>query len=233
MKKFLVEAFFDLEGFAHRELFAECEYVWEALLHLEAYLERVELGNIECSIPEGAYLLHPELISIGEGTVVEPGSFIRGPCIIGKNCEVRHGAYIRGNVITGDGCILGHDSELKNSILLNEVCAAHFNYVGDSILGNRVNLGAGVKLANLRLDHQCVLIDDGGQKIPTKLCKLGAIVGDGAQFGCNAVANPGSLMGKGAFCHPCVTTQGYVPPKAKVRTTQKMVIQDYVDRSYF
>ncbi|NGX36921.1 MAG: Bifunctional protein GlmU [Chlamydiae bacterium] len=233
MEKFLLHNFFDLEQFAHTEAFEGCQYVWEALANLEAFFDRAELGKIECTVPEGVHLIHPELISIGKGTVLEPGAFIQGPCIIGRDCEVRHGAYIRGHVLTGDRCILGHGSEIKSSLLLDDVYAAHFNYVGDSILGNRVNVGAGVKLANLRLDHQNIQISYQGQKIQTNLRKLGAIIGDGAQLGCNAVANPGTLIGKSAICHPCITVGGYIPPQAKVRSTQKMVIQDYVDRSCF
>lgn len=233
MKNFLVESFFDLETFAQSRIFEECQYAWEALGALEAFFESADLGTIECPIPEGAILVHPELISIGEGTVIEPGTFIQGPCIIGRECEVRHGAYIRGHLLAGDRCIVGHTSELKRSILLDDVCAAHFNYVGDSILGNRVNLGAGVKLANLRLDHQEVQLDYQGKKVSTGLKKLGALLGDGVQIGCNAVTNPGTLIGKGAFCHPCIAVQGVVPPRAKVRSTHKTVVQEYVDRSCF
>lgn len=229
MEKFLLNAFFDIENFDFQEAFEGCTYAWDALGKLDQFLERADLGQINCPIPEGAYLVHPELIAIGEGTVIEPGAFIRGPCMIGKGCEVRHGAYIRGDVLIGDGCVIGHDTEVKRSILLDEVCVAHFNYVGDSILGNRVNLGAGVKLANLRLDQSTIQIEG----LSTNLKKLGAIVGDGSQFGCNAVANPGTVMGPGAFCHPCAVIRGYIPPKAAVKSTQKMVIQEYVDRSCF
>ncbi|NGX47215.1 MAG: Bifunctional protein GlmU [Chlamydiae bacterium] len=233
MEKFLLDQFFNLKDFALAQVFEECQYAWCALARLEEFFAHVELGKIECEIPKGAVLVDPEKISIGKGTIVEPGAFIRGPCVIGENCEVRHGAYIRGFVLAGNGCIIGNSTEVKSSILLDGVCIAHFNYVGDSILGNRVNLGAGVKLANLRLDNQTIQISDAGQKISTNLKKLGAIIGDDAQFGCNAVTNPGTVVGKGVFCHPCMTIGGYIPPNAKVRSTQKMVIQDYVDRSCF
>lgn len=233
MEKFLIDNFFDLSQFPHQQVFASCNYAWEALAQLNQYLENQVLGKIECTIPEGVFLVNPEKISIGKGTIIEPGAFIKGPCIIGQDCEIRHGAYIRGGVLTGDRCLIGHSTEIKTSILLGDVCAAHFNYVGDSILGNRVNLGAGVKLANLRLDHQNIQIDDLGQKVSTNLKKMGAILGDGVQFGCNAVTNPGTVFGKGAFCYPCVTVSGYISPQSKVRSTQKTVIQDYVDRSCF
>jgi len=233
MEKFLIDHYFDLQHYPHSQLFADCTYVWEPLAQLEIFFSTVKLGRIECPIPAGVHLIHPEKISIGKGTILEPGAFIQGPCIIGQNCEVRHGAYIRGYVVAGDYCLIGHASELKNSILLNQVCAAHFNYVGDSILGNRVNLGAGVKLANLRLDHQTVQIAVQKQKVPTNLKKMGAILGDGTQLGCNAVTNPGTVMGKEVFCHPCVTVNGYVPEMAQVKSTHKTVIQEYVDRCCF
>jgi len=233
MKKFLIDNFFDLSHYSHSEVFEGCQYAWEGLAQLKNFFNKQKLGKIECSLPKEVYLVNPETISIGKGTIIEPGVFIQGPCLIGENCEIRHGAYIRGFALVGDRCLIGHCSELKFSILLDDVCASHFNYVGDSILGNRVNLGAGVKLANLRLDNQNVQIVDQGKKIPTNLKKMGAILGDGVQLGCNTVANPGTVVGKGAFCHPCITVNGYIPPQAKVRSTQKMVIQDYVDRSCF
>lgn len=233
MEKFLINEFFELNKFPFSEIFQGCIYAWEALAHLENFIARFERKKISCEIPEGVVLIHPEKISIGKGTVVEPGAYIKGPCIIGENCEVRHGAYLRGFVVAGDECILGNSTEIKSSILLNGVCAAHFNYVGDSILGNRVNLGAGVKLANLRLDQQNIQVCDGSKRIATNLKKLGAIIGDEAQLGCNTVTNPGTIIGKGAVCHPCITVGGCIPPQARVRSTQKMVIQDYVDRSHF
>lgn len=225
MEKFLIDEFFDLSKTEHKPLFSQGRYAWDPLGNLVAYLASASLGKISCPIPEGVILVHPELISIGSGTIIEPGAFIKGPCIIGKDCEIRNGAYIRGHVVTGDRCIIGHCTEVKASIFLDEACAAHFNYIGDSILGNRVNVGAGVKLANLRLDRQFVDVTHLGQKISTGLKKLGAILGDGAQMGCNSVANPGTLIGKGAFCHPCITIRGYIPPHAKVKSTGEIICQ--------
>jgi NDP-sugar pyrophosphorylase family protein len=192
MEKILLDNLFNRNSYSHSKLFEGCSYPWEAFSKLAQYLKSQNLGKIECSVPEGVYLINPELISIGKGTVIEPGSFIQGPCIIGRDCQIRFGAYIRGYVVTGDRCVIGHATEMKGSILLDDVHAAHFNYVGDSILGNRVNLGAGAKLANLRFDHQEVRIGD----ISTGLKKLGAILGDETQLGCNVVTNPGTVMSK-------------------------------------
>lgn len=219
------EFFFLLSAYAHAELFSDCEHVWLALKKLPRYLAGAVLGNIEVEIPAGVYLEKPELISIGKGTKIEPGAFIRGPCIIGKDCVVRHGAYIRGDFITGDKCIIGHATEVKSSIFLNEVHAAHFAYVGDSILGNRVNLGAGTKCANLKLDNSPVAIHlEGKPKIATGMRKLGAIIGDDSQLGCNSVTNPGTLLGQKVFCYPCLNIGGVIPSYRVVKSSEKLNI---------
>lgn len=206
----LPEVFFSFETFAHRAIFEKVEAVWEVLPKIDSYLRAQPLGKIEVDIPSSVHLVHPELISIGSGTVVEPGAFIRGPCIIGQDCQVRYGAYVRGGVITGDRCVIGHTTEVKNSLFLDDVSAAHFNYVGDSILGNGVNLGAGVKLANFRLDHAPIFVTMLERRFPTSLKKLGAIVGDHSQLGCNCVVNPGSVLGRDVQSYPCLTIYGYV-----------------------
>jgi UDP-N-acetylglucosamine diphosphorylase / glucose-1-phosphate thymidylyltransferase / UDP-N-acetylgalactosamine diphosphorylase / glucosamine-1-phosphate N-acetyltransferase / galactosamine-1-phosphate N-acetyltransferase len=217
IKDLSIEAFFSLSDFAHAKLFSECFYPWEVLHLLENYLNAQELGKIEVEVPSTVHLINPSTISIGKGTLIEPGAYIEGPCIIGPDCTIRHGAYIRGHLITGKGCVIGHDTEVKHSIFLDGVCAAHFNYVGDCILGNGVNLGAGVKCANLRLDHGLISIHFEGEKRPTNLKKLGVIAGDGVQMGCNAVTNPGTLLGKETFCYPCLNIGGYIPPKTTIR----------------
>lgn len=219
MKELSSEEYFSLQQYAHRELFHGITYAWEPLLALSAYLEKQKLGKIEIEVPKNVYLVNPELISIGAGTVIEPGAYIQGPVIIGPKNTIRHGAYIRGNVITGEGCVIGHTTEVKHSIFLDRALAPHFNYVGDSILGNDVNLGAGVKLANFKLDHKDVDLIFQGQKIFTKLRKFGAILGDGVQIGCNAVTNPGTLIGKGAFCYPCTNIRGVLLPKSIYKGT--------------
>lgn len=189
---FSPDRFFDLAKFSHAKLFDGIENVWQALEALESYFSSLSLGTIEGEVSEKVYLINPELISIGQGSIVEPGAYISGPCVIGKNCQVRHAAYIRGGVILGDGAVIGHATEVKNSILLDEAKAAHFAYLGDTILGVGVNLGAGVKCANLRFDRK-----------PIHGCnKLGLIAGDGAQLGCNAVTNPGTFLEKGAIVMP-------------------------------
>ncbi len=207
-----VEDFFFLDSFAHRSLWKKGEAVWFPLIHLNEYLNEKNPCRIEIEIPEGVFLENRESISIGEGTLIEPGVFIQGPCMIGKHCRIRHGAYIRPEVICGDHCQIGHSAELKHSILLDHAAATHFVYVGDSILGNRVNLGAGVKCANLRLDRGEVKVG----KIKTGLKKLGAIVGDRVQIGCNSVLNPGTLIGMESFSYPLMNLKGVILKRSQV-----------------
>jgi len=204
--------YFSCTSFA---LFQDLEYVWDALKLLPAYLESSKLGLIEVDIPEGVFLENPHLISIGKGTIVEPGAYIKGPALIGKGCEIRHCAYLRGNVILEDGAIVGHSTEVKNSILLKRAHAAHFNYVGDSILGEDSNIGAGVICANFRLDQGKINVRVDNKKFETGTQKLGLILGDRSQIGCNSVVSPGTLVGKDVLCYPCMHVQGTIPSKSK------------------
>jgi len=221
---FSVEHFFDISSFSHRELFQDCVFVWQALEKLKSYLEKKTLGKIHSAKQEYAYFVNPESISIGEGTVIEPGAYIKGPCIIGAHCHIRHGAYIRGDVLIGDHCIVGHTTELKHAILLNHARAAHFAYVADSILGNDVNLGAGTKCANLRLDGEAIIVRDKQESISTGLRKFGAIVGDHCQIGCNVVLNPGTRLGKHVHSYPSLTLSGYIPERSLVKPQAHAVI---------
>lgn len=224
IEKLSIERFFDLSKFPYLALFEGIAFPWEALSRIKAFLSSIPLGKIEVGIPEGVYLVHPELISIGKGTVVEPGAYIKGPCLIGENCTIRHGAYLRGEVVTGNECVIGHDTEVKHSILLNHAQAAHFAYLGDCILGNKVNLGAGTKCANLRLDNKPVAIHFNGTVYSTNLRKMGAILGDGTQLGCNTVTNPGTLTGKEVFSYPCTNFGGVVAEKSIIKPSSPCII---------
>ena len=158
-------------------------------------------------------------IDIGKSCVIEPGAMIKSPAIIGDWNEVRQGAYLRGDVLTGKGCVLGHTTEIKHSIFLDDAKAGHFNYVGDSILGNNSNLGAGTKLANLRFIKGNLILRYEDQQIDTGRRKFGAILGDETQTGCNSVTNPGVIIGRGSFVMPNTTvSSGYHPPNSTIRS---------------
>lgn len=232
------EDFFDLEGFEFRGVFDGCTYVWEALTRTGRFaLEHIMSvdgdDTIRGTVMEGAYIDDRDTVVIGEGTVVEPGAFIMGPAIIGKNCQIRNGAYIRGDVIVGNDCIVGHDSELKNCIMLDTAQCPHFAYVGDSILGRKVNLGAGTKLSNVPVlsfkddstgKRPTVKITIDGKEHDTGMAKFGAVIGDGSQTGCNVVTNPGCLIGKNTLIYPNTSLKkGYYPDNKIVKLIQEVV----------
>lgn len=154
--------------------------------------------------------LKGEKIRLGKGVLIEPGAYINSPAIIGDSSEVRHGAYVRGYCLVGRNCVVGHVTEVKHTIFLDGAKAGHFAYLGDSILGNQVNLGAGTKLANLRFITGEVPIAIPGSAVKSGLRKLGAILGDFVQTGCNTVTNPGTLLGKKSMVAPNTTVpSGY------------------------
>ncbi|MEM8727472.1 MAG: UDP-N-acetylglucosamine diphosphorylase [Chlamydiota bacterium] len=201
------ENFFELKAFSHKQVFITDLPVWESLKNLKGYLDSLTLGNIACSIPSTVTLVNIERISIGKGSVVESGAYIEGPCVIGQDCQIRHGSYLRGYVLTGDGCVIGHSTEVKHAIFLNDSKAPHFNYVADSVLGSRVNIGAGLICANFRLDQKEVVVKVEGQTYRTGITKFGTVVGDDSRLGCNTVINPGVLLRKRTYSSACRSIQ--------------------------
>ncbi len=224
------EDYFDLTEFPFKDIFGGAEAVWDALGRIKEYLGSRGSYKIEGEVSPDAWL-EGDTIAIGEGSVVEPGAMIIGPALIGRNVTIRQGAYLRGNVIAGDGALIGHTTEVKNSIFLNGAKASHFAYVGDSILGKGVNLGAGTKLANFKLDtgERTVTVDYGAGPEPTGRRKLGAIIGDGSELGCNTVTMPGTLLGPGTLVYPCVLLRGFVPPRSVVKLRQGLDISSRKD----
>ena len=216
---------FDLNQSEHAGIFDGCKFAWEALKKIESHIAahlKPELRN-RC---DGRAFIG-DRVFIGEGTVVEDGAMIKGPAIIGKNCQIRHNAYLRENVIIGDGCVIGNSSELKNALLFNGAQVPHFNYIGDSILGHKAHLGAGVKVSNFKLFPGNIEIEIDGKPFDTGLRKFGALLGDGAEVGCNAVLNPGSIVGRGAVIYPNVFWRGILPPNmiAKNKATVDVVVK--------
>lgn len=219
------DALFSLGSGAQAQLPASlCDFLltharpWEALgktlaEYLAALVDGIPrnqrmLGNIS----HQAWIDAEGGVLIEQGAVVEAGAFITGPTVLLAGSTVRHGAYVRGAVIACAGAVIGHTTEAKGSILLPGAKAAHFAYVGDSILGVDANLGAGTKLANLRFDHGEVKVALGGGSSPIKtgLKKFGAVLGNGAQTGCNSVTNPGTILLPGAMLVPCANAGGVI-----------------------
>lgn len=223
--------FLDLEQSDHPSLFPENEPVWSALRNIGQHIESC-LGELEDRL-RGE--IHPSAIIgpqvyIAEGAVVEANAVIKGPAWIGSGTTVRSGAYIRENVIAGDKCMLGNSSEFKNCILFNHCQVPHFNYVGDSILGYKAHLGAGVICSNVRLDRRDIRVrtSDTEEWIDTGLRKFGAIIGDRTEIGCNSVLSPGSILGRDCIVHPCTHWHGVLGENKIVRNSGEF---DVVERS--
>lgn len=220
------EELFDLSQTDHAAIFEGCEHAWEGLRrikdHLSSRLEP-ELRNTAVGAP-----FIGEEVFIDEGTVVEEGAMIKGPAHIGKNCQIRANAYIRENVIIGDNCVVGNSCEFKNALLFNGCQVPHFNYVGDSIFGHKAHLGAGVKISNVKVVPGNVTVTVAGERIDTGLRKFGALLGDRAEVGCNAVLNPGSIIGRDAIVYPCVNWRGILGGNsiAKNRAIVETVVRD-------
>ena len=191
---------------------------WDWLKQIGAALEAATFTPLDLKIPagvqiEGRVWLHASVKLPAHATII-------GPAYIGAGTDIRPGAFIRGNVITGEGCVLGTSSEFKNCLLLDGVQAPHFNYVGDSILGNGAHLGAGAICSNLRLDQAEVTVRLPDRTVATGLRKFGAILGDKAEVGCNAVLNPGTLLGPRALVMPTMAFSGFLPADTIARVRQ-------------
>lgn len=199
------EDFFSLEGCPCPTIFDRVQYPWEVLAKIPSLL----LELVQQS-PDDYDQIAPG-VWVGKGTTIADTARFVGPAVIGKDCKIGPNAYIRENVITGDGVMIGHTTEVKQAILFAQVQVPHFNYVGDSILGYGSHLGAGAIISNFKSTKETVRIRWEEQVIETNLRKLGAILGDGVEVGCNAVLNPGTLIGSGSLVYPLSSVRGYLP----------------------
>jgi len=213
---------FDLSQTEHAEIFSGCKFAWEALPKIAAWLEAHLRPGLHNRCEGRAFI--GEKVFIGEGTVVEDGAMIKGPAIIGKNCQIRHNAYLREHVIIGNNCVVGNSTEVKNSIFFNNAQAPHFNYVGDSILGHKSHLGAGVILSNFKLVPGNISVEMDGQPFDTGLRKFGALLGDRAEIGCNSVLSPGSIVGRDSVIYPSLAWRGVLPESSIVKNRTQFTI---------
>jgi NDP-sugar pyrophosphorylase family protein len=215
-------------------LFADCDYVWQAVANISRNVARL-VGTSQIILGDvmpGAHISHNP-VYIGAGARIEPGAYVLGPAYIGPGVIVRHGAFVRQNVILMSGALLGHASEAKNAIFLPNAYAPHFNYIGDSILGHRVNLGAGTKLSNVGLfrnetgERPLIKLTVDGHEYDTSLTKFGAILGDDVQTGCNAVLNPGCLVGSRSLIYANLSLpKGYYPPNSIMKLRQEIIVTE-------
>lgn len=219
-EKFAPAEFIALEHTTHAKLFENQRFIWDALKQIASYLQFRLKPAVLGQLMGKPFISNT--VFIGSGTIVEQGAVIKGPAWIGEKCHIRSGCYVRENVIVGNGVVMGNSCEFKNCILCDEAQVPHFNYVGDSILGFRAHLGAGVILSNVKLDHREISVATDDDIVPTGLTKFGAIIGDRTEIGCNTVVNPGTVIGRDCIIYPGVNVRGVVPRAHIVKLRQEL-----------
>lgn len=196
---------YDLSHSIAGEYLAQFEYPWQALAGIKNLI--VTLGS---RLGEEYTQISPE-VWVHTTAKIAPTAYIGSPCIIGANTEVRHCAYIRGSALVGENCVVGNSVELKNVIIFDNVQVPHYNYVGDSILGYRSHMGAGSVTSNVKSDKSLVVIKSSDEQIPTGIKKVGAMLGDFVEVGCNSVLNPGTVIGRHSNVYPTSCVRGVIP----------------------
>ncbi len=209
MEQLQIQNLYDLTQTIAAPLFEGATYPWELLPKISAFI--IELGN---RLPEDKYEKRGENVWIAKSATVFPTAYINGPCIIDEEAEVRHCAFIRGNAIVGKGAVVGNSTELKNVILFNKVQVPHYNYVGDSILGYKSHMGAGSITSNVKSDKTLVVVKSPYGNIETGLKKMGAMLGDNVEVGCNSVLNPGTVIGRCSNVYPTSMVRGFIEPNS-------------------
>lgn len=206
MENITIENLYDLSETIAADLFTEAEYPWEVLPRIHDFI--LELGK---RLPEEVFEKRGEDIWVAKSAKVAPTACLNGPLIIDEEAEIRHCAFVRGNAIVGKGAVVGNSTELKNVVLFNKVQVPHYNYVGDSILGFKSHMGAGSITSNVKSDKTLVVVKNGEEKMETGLKKMGAMLGDHVEVGCNSVLNPGTVIGRNSNVYPTSCVRGVIP----------------------
>ncbi|MCR5202067.1 MAG: UDP-N-acetylglucosamine pyrophosphorylase [Lachnospiraceae bacterium] len=212
---------FNMDETIAAKIFDGKDYPWQVLPDIAEYI--LWLGN---SLSEDEYEKRGDNIWIAKSAKLYDNISIAGPCIIGKNTEVRPSAFIRGNAIVGENCVVGNSTELKNVILFNNVEVPHYNYVGDSILGYKAHMGAGSITSNIKSDRTNVTIRVGKERIETGLRKMGAILGNYVEVGCNSVLNPGTVIGSNTNVYPLSSVRGFIPKRCIYKSQDEVIIKE-------
>ena len=212
-----IKNLFDLEHTLAKDYLAGFTYPWEALAGIKDLICRLgqTLGQ--------DYILREEQVWVHKTAKIAPTAYLGAPCIIGANTEVRHGAFIRGSALVGENCVVGNSVEIKNAILFDNVQVPHYNYVGDSILGHYAHMGAGSVTSNVKSDRTNVVIKGADTAIPTGRKKVGAMLGDRVEVGCNSVLNPGTVIGTHSNIYPLSSVRGYVPENSIYKSRDAIV----------
>ncbi len=188
-------------------------YPWDMLKANEVLLSGIE-RDIKGEVEDGAVIKGD--VVVGEGTIIMAGSYVIGPVVVGRDCRIGPNCYIRPHTSIGDNCHIGNAVEVKNSIIMSNTKIPHFNYIGDSVIGENCNFGAGTKIANLRLDESEIVVNVKGKAVRTGRKKFGAAIGDGVKTGINASINIGSLIGNEVFIGPGAVVNGFIEPNSRV-----------------
>lgn len=215
-----IENLYDLTHTRGENYLKKFTYPWDALPGIGAMIE--ELGK---TLPADEFLQIRDRIWVHRTAIVAPTAYIGAPCIIGANTEIRHGAFIRGNALVGDECVVGNSTELKNVILFDGVQVPHYNYVGDSILGYKAHMGAGSITSNVKSDKTPVTIRT-QPPIKTGIKKVGSMLGDYVEVGCNTVLNPGTVVGRHSNIYPGSSVRGIVPANSIYKSKDSIVSKD-------
>lgn len=202
---YTIEELFDLHHTMAAAYLAGFSYPWQALAGISDLIRQLG-AELDSDYRQCA----PE-VWVHKTASIAPTAYLGGPCIIGAGTEVRHGAFIRGSALIGENCVVGNSVELKNVILFDNVQTPHYNYVGDSILGYRSHMGAGSITSNVKSDKSSVVICCGTERMDTGRKKVGAMLGDHVEIGCNSVLNPGTVIGRGSHVYPLSSVRGTVP----------------------
>lgn len=209
---------YSLEHTIAKDYLMQFTYPWEALSGISEMI--IALGN---TLSSDEYDNPSENVWIHKTANVFPSAYIGAPCIIGANTEVRHCAFIRGSALVGENCVVGNSVELKNVILFDNVQTPHYNYVGDSILGYKSHMGAGSVTSNVKSDKTLVVIKNGDEIIETGLKKMGAMLGDCVEVGCNSVLNPGTVIGPHSNVYPTSAVRGVVPAESIYKDADNII----------
>nr|WP_302629495.1 UDP-N-acetylglucosamine pyrophosphorylase [uncultured Eubacterium sp.] len=213
-----IKDLYDLNETIAAELFEGKEYPWEVLADIGDFI--LELGN---KLPKDEFTKKGDNIWIHKSVTIAPTATLNGPLIIDEGTEVRPGAFIRGKAIVGKNCVVGNSTELKNVVLFNTVQVPHYNYVGDSILGTHSHMGAGSITSNVKSDKTLVVVKDGDERIETGLKKIGAMLGDYVEVGCNSVLNPGTMIGRHTNVYPLSCVRGVIPENSIFKNKDEIV----------
>ncbi len=213
-----IDALYDLKETIAAELFQGAVYPWEVLPKIHDFI--IELGK---RLPKESFEERGENIWVAKSAKVAPTACLNGPLIVDEEAEIRHCAFVRGNAIVGKGAVVGNSTELKNVVLFNRVQVPHYNYVGDSILGFRAHMGAGSITSNVKSDKTLVTVKGKDIRIETGLRKMGAMLGDHVEVGCNSVLNPGAVVGRNTNIYPASMVRGVVPAGSIYKTKTEIV----------